>query len=54
VQLGGPTTTVASATFGTITSENGHSQRQVTLAIKLMFSVRHEQKSRERRLFCEN
>jgi hypothetical protein len=37
VQLGGPDTTPTSTTFGTITGEKGHGQRQVTLAIKVMF-----------------
>jgi len=37
VQLGLPDTTPTSSTFGTITGEKGHGQRQVTLAIKVMF-----------------
>ena len=37
VQLGLPDTTPTSSTFGTITGEKGHGQRQLTLAIKVMF-----------------
>jgi hypothetical protein len=37
VQLGAPDTTPTSTAFGTITGEKGHGQRQVTLAIKVMF-----------------
>lgn len=37
VQLDAPNTTPTSTTFGTITGEKGHGQRQLTLAIKLMF-----------------
>jgi hypothetical protein len=37
VQLGGPNTTPTNTAFGTITGEKGHGQRQVTLALKLMF-----------------
>jgi hypothetical protein len=37
VQLGGPDTTPLSTAFGTITGEKGHGQRQLTLAIKVMF-----------------
>jgi hypothetical protein len=37
VQLGAPDTTPTSSAFGTITAEKGHGQRQVTLAIKVMF-----------------
>jgi len=37
VQFGAPDTTPTSTTFGTITAEKGHGQRQLTLAIKLIF-----------------
>ena len=37
VQLDGPNTTPTSTTFGTITAEKGHGQRQLTLAIKVLF-----------------
>jgi len=37
VQLGGPNTSPVSTAFGTITGEKGHGQRQVTLAVKVMF-----------------
>jgi len=37
VQLGAPNTTPTSTAFGTITDEKGHGQRQITLAVKLMF-----------------
>ncbi len=37
VQFDGPNTTPTSTTFGTITGEKGHGQRQLTLAIKVMF-----------------
>jgi hypothetical protein len=37
VQLGLPDTTPTSSTFGTITGEKGHGQRQITPAIKVMF-----------------
>lgn len=37
VQFGGPNTTPTSTTFGTITGEKGHGQRQLTMAIKVSF-----------------
>lgn len=37
VQFAAPNTTPTSTAFGTITGEFGHGQRQITLAIKLMF-----------------
>ncbi len=37
VQLTAPDTTPTSTAFGTITGEKGHGQRQITLAIKVMF-----------------
>jgi len=37
VQFAGPNTTPTSTAFATITGEKGHGQRQVTLAIKLIF-----------------
>jgi hypothetical protein len=37
VQLAAPDTTPTSTAFGTITGEKGHGQRQLTLAIKVMF-----------------
>ncbi len=37
VQFAAPDTTPTSTTFGTITGEKGHGQRQLTLAIKLLF-----------------
>jgi hypothetical protein len=37
VQLGNPNTSPVSTAFGTITGEKGHGQRQVTLAVKVMF-----------------
>jgi hypothetical protein len=37
VQLAAPDITPTSTAFGTITGEKGHGQRQLTLAIKLMF-----------------
>jgi hypothetical protein len=37
VQLANPNTSPASTAFGTITGEKGHGQRQVTLAVKVMF-----------------
>jgi hypothetical protein len=37
VQFGAPNTTPTSTAFGTITGELGHGQRQITLAIKLLF-----------------
>ena len=37
VQLAAPDTTPTSTAFGTITGEKGHGQRQLTLAVKVMF-----------------
>lgn len=37
VQLANPNTSPASTAFGTITGEKGHGQRQVTLAVKVLF-----------------
>ena len=37
VQFAAPDTTPTSTTFGTVTGEKGHGQRQLTLAIKVMF-----------------
>ncbi|MEK7408710.1 MAG: TonB-dependent receptor [Acidobacteriota bacterium] len=37
VQLGGPNTSPTSTAFGSITGEKGHGQRQVTLALKVLF-----------------
>ena len=37
VQFGNPNTTPASTAFGAITEEKGHGQRQITLAVKVMF-----------------
>jgi len=37
VQLANPTTSPTSTAFGTITGEKGRGQRQVTLAVKVMF-----------------
>ena len=37
VQFGAPNTTPTSTAFGTITDEKGHGQRQLTLAVKVMF-----------------
>ena len=37
VQLDVPNTTPTSTTFGTITGEKGHGQRQLTMAVKVMF-----------------
>ena len=37
VQLAAPDTTPTSTAFGTITGEKGHGQRQLTVAIKVMF-----------------
>jgi hypothetical protein len=36
-QFSAPNTTPASTAFGTITAESGHGQRQVTLALKILF-----------------
>jgi hypothetical protein len=37
VQLGAPNTGVTNTAFGTITGEKGHGQRQLTLAVKVIF-----------------
>ncbi|MFB3830205.1 MAG: carboxypeptidase regulatory-like domain-containing protein [Bryobacteraceae bacterium] len=37
VQFASPDTTPTSTAFGTITGEKGHGQRQITLAVKVMF-----------------
>jgi len=36
-QFANPNTTPDNTAFGTVRSENGHGQRQLTFAIKLMF-----------------
>ncbi|MGH9721096.1 MAG: TonB-dependent receptor domain-containing protein, partial [Bryobacteraceae bacterium] len=37
VQFGNPNTAPANTAFGTVTAEKGHGQRQVTMALKLLF-----------------
>ena len=37
VQFGNPNTAPANTAFGSVTAEKGHGQRQVTMALKLLF-----------------
>jgi hypothetical protein len=37
VQLDNPNTKPSNTAFGAITAENGHGQRQITMALKLIF-----------------
>ena len=37
VQFDVPNTGPANSAFGTVTGENGHGQRQITLGLKLLF-----------------